>query len=76
MNKSQIKYMTEALIEAYFAGVYDKELKRGRDVWEQRAKVALKEIEERKTKVKVTAHVNYYKRPKPRIMIMGYRGIR
>lgn len=56
MNKSQIKYMTEALIEAYFAGVYDKELKRGRNEWEIRAKMALKEIEERKTKVKVYHH--------------------
>lgn len=74
MNKSQIKYMTDALFEAYIDGVYDKELKRGRDEWEYSAKVALKKIEERKTKVKVTAHINYFKRPNPRIMIMGYRG--
>ena len=48
--------MEDALFEAYFDGVYDKELKRGRNVWEIRAKMALKEIEERKTKVKVYYH--------------------
>ena len=56
MNKSQIKFMTDVLHSAYCAGVYDKELKRGRNEWEIRAKMALKEIEERKTKVKVYHH--------------------
>ena len=48
--------MTEVLHSAYCAGVYDKELKMGRDVWEKLAKSYLKEVEERKTKVKVYYH--------------------
>lgn len=63
MNKSQIEYMTEALFEAYFTGVYDKELKRGRDVWEKSAIEHLKKLEKKKTKVIVTKHKDRKSRP-------------
>lgn len=63
MNKSQIEYMTEAMAEAYFDGVYDKELKKGRNIWERRAIDYLKKIERAKTKVKVTKHKDRKSRP-------------